>query len=107
MSKQIVFDYDGKTYTLEYTRKSIKRMESRGFVFSEIETKPVTRMPELFAGAFLTNHSGINQETIDKIYSGFDEKENLIGALMEMYADTLNTLVENPEKNGISWVKSW
>ena len=107
MSKQIIFDYEGNTYTLEYTRKSVKRMESRGFVFSEIETKPVTRMPELFAGAFLAHHSGIKQEIIDKIYNGFDEKEDLIGALIEMYADTIGTLMENPEKNGISWVKSW
>lgn len=107
MSKQIIFEYEGKSYTLEFTRKSVKRMESRGFVLSEIETKPMTRIPELFAGAFIANHNGINSDTIDGIYNAFEDKDSLIGALGEMYADTINTLTDAPEKNGISWVKSW
>lgn len=107
MSKQIIFDYEGTTYTLEFTRKSVKRMETRGFVFDELDTKPVTRIPELFAGAFIANHQGINSDTIDNIYNAFEDKDSLIGALVEMYADTINTLTEKPEKNGISWVKSW
>ena len=32
MNKQISFDYEGKTYTLEYTRNSVRQMERRGFV---------------------------------------------------------------------------
>ena len=107
MSKQIVFDYDGKTFTLEFTRKSVKKMESRGFVLSEIEAKPMTRIPELFAGAFIANHNGIAPDTIDGIYEKFEDKDSLIGALGEMYADTINTLTDAPEKNGISWKKSW
>lgn len=107
MSKQICLEYDEKEYTLEFTRNSVKKMESRGFVFGEIETKPVTRIPELFAGAFLAHHNGVDRETIDKIYGAIEEKDSLIGALVEMYADTINTLMEKPEKNGISWVKSW
>lgn len=107
MAKQIVFEYENKEYTLEFTRKTVKKMEGRGFNIAELETKPVTRIPELFAGAFLENHGGINGDTVNKIFERFTDKEGLIGALGEMYADTLNTLTDEPEKNGIGWVKSW
>ena len=36
MAKKLDFTYNGKEYTLEYTRKSIETMERQGFVASEI-----------------------------------------------------------------------
>ena len=52
--KQITFEYEGKDYTLEYTRNSVRTMERRGFVSDDITTKPMTVVPDLFAGAFLS-----------------------------------------------------
>ena len=32
MAKQIVFTYEDKEYTLEFTRRTVKQMEDEGFV---------------------------------------------------------------------------
>ena len=41
MAKQLVFEYNKKEYTLEFTRESVKQMEREGFVASDIMTKPM------------------------------------------------------------------
>ncbi len=74
MAKQLRFTFGDKEYVLEYTRKSIEIMEKKGFVASDIDTKPVTVLPALFAGAFLANHKYEKPEVIDKIYSKMTNK---------------------------------
>ena len=56
MAKQIIFTYEDKEYTLEYTRRTVKQMEDEGFVAREIDSKPMTLLPALFAGAFKAHH---------------------------------------------------
>ena len=53
MAKRLEFTYGGKTYTLEFTRRTVAQMERNGFVASDVETKPMTTLPALFEGAFL------------------------------------------------------
>ena len=50
MAKQIVFTYEDKEYTLEFTRRTVKQMEDEGFVAQDIDRKPMTLLPALFAG---------------------------------------------------------
>lgn len=40
MAKQLTFEYEGKAYTLEYTRKSLETMEKHGFSVSDAERSP-------------------------------------------------------------------
>lgn len=40
MAKQIVFTYEDKEYTLEFTRRTVKQMEDEGFVAQDIDRKP-------------------------------------------------------------------
>ena len=106
--KQITFEYEGKDYTLEYTRNSVRTMERRGFVSDDITTKPMTVVPDLFAGAFLANHSQIKREKIDKIYDNLKGKQKLIAALIEMYNDTVETLLGDEDDEGNSnWTPNW
>lgn len=109
MSKQLRFTYQGNEYVLEYTRKSVEAMERKGFVASEIETKPVTVLPALFAGAFLANHRYVKQEVIDNIYSKMTNKQELIGKLAEMYNEPIMALVDEPEESegNLDWTASW
>ena len=81
MAKQIIFSYEGKDYTLEYTRRTIQQMEAEGFV----------------------------AEDIDKIFAGMPDKESLIGKLAEMYNEPIMSLMDEPdEKTGnVEWVTSW
>jgi hypothetical protein len=109
MSKQLRFTYQDKEYVLEYNRRSVEAMEKKGFVASEIETKPVTVLPALFAGAFLANHRYVKQDVIDDIYSKMTNKQELIGKLAEMYNEPIMALVDEPEESegNLDWTASW
>ena len=109
MAKQLRFTYQNKEYVLEYTRKSVEAMEKKGFVASDIETKPVTVLPALFAGAFLANHPFEKREVIDAIYSKMTNKQELIGKLAEMYSEPIKALVDEPEESegNLDWTASW
>jgi hypothetical protein len=107
MSKQITFTFEDKDYTLEYTRRTVRQMEESGFVAREIDNKPMTLLPQLFAGAFLAHHKYIKQEVIERIYNAMPNKEDLIGALAEMYNDPIVTLMDEPTEGNVEWTPSW
>jgi hypothetical protein len=109
MNKQLKFTYQDKDYCLEFTRKSVELMERNGFRATEIETKPMTTLPALFAGAFLANHRYAKKETIDEIFSKMTNKSELIGKLAEMYNEPIMVLVDEPEESegNVGWTASW
>ena len=104
-AKQMKFEYEGKEYTLEFTRKTVAEMEKKGFIANEVEEKPMTTLPALFAGAFLAHHRFEKRETIDAIYAKLTNKEELIGKLAEMYNEPIMSLVEDPEtkEGNVDW----
>lgn len=109
MSKQLSFTFDDKEYCLEFTRKSVEQMEKIGFKASDINDKPMTVLPELFAGAFLANHRFTKREVIDKIFEKMTNKGELISKLAEMYNEPIMALVDEPDENegNVSWTASW
>lgn len=109
MAKQLHFTYDGKDYTLEFTRRTVAEMEKKGFIASDITEKPMTTLPALFAGAFLVHHRFVKSDIIDNIYSKLTKKEDLIGKLAEMYNEPILTLVEEPEEaeGNLDWTATW
>ena len=108
MAKQLSFNYDGKDYILEFTRNSVKAMERNGFVADNIDTMPMTVLPELFAGAFLAHHRFEKRTVVDEIYNALSNKVELIEKLTEMYNDTIGTLVEEPEEGkNVKWTANW
>ncbi len=109
MAKQINFDYEGKHYCLEFTRNSITTLEKRGFVIDDIDRKPVTVLPALFAGAFLAHHPWVKKEIIDKIFEKMPNKNELFGKLAEMYNEPLETLMDGPEETegNMTWDANW
>ena len=109
MAKQLRFTYDGKDYTLEFTRRTVAEMEKKGFIASDITDKPMTMLPALFAGAFLAHHRFVKEDVINDIYSKLTNKEDLIGNLAEMYNEPIMALVEEPEKaeGNLNWTATW
>ena len=109
MSKQLRFTYRDKEYILEYTRRTVETMEKKGFVASDIQTRPITVLPALFAGAFLANHRYEKQEVIDAIYSKMTNKQELIGKLAEMYNEPIMALIDEPQESegNLDWTASW
>ena len=111
MSTQITIEHKKQKYTLEYSRQSVKQMEQRGFSIEHMDEKPMTMIPMLFQGAFIKNHKGVKRAVMDEIYDGITDRFNeegtgFIQVLAEMYAETLNTLIEAKEVdegNAASW----
>lgn len=110
MAKQLNFTYKNKEYTLEYTRRTVTEMERRGFSVDDVNKKPMTTLPALFAGAFLAHHRNVRQAEIDEIFSHMTNKEDLISKLAEMYAEPITTLVDDPaenDKGNVDWTATF
>lgn len=105
MANKITFTYEGKEYVLEYTRKSVEEMERRGFVAEDVLTKPLTVLPDLFAGAFIVNHRFTKRKLINEIFSKIDDKGGLVNTLAEMYSLVIDEFVEELEKRNkdVTW----
>ena len=102
MAMQITVTYQKNEYILEYSRNAVKQMEAQGFILEKLSEQPMTMVPLLVYGAFTKNHKGIKRNLVDEIYEHIadkigdsDEGNGFIQALLEMYADTVNTLTDN------------
>ncbi len=103
---------DSREYTLEYSRRTVSKVEMAGFDINQIETKPVTMIPLLFWGAFLMHHPHMTREQTDKIlFDGLGGlREGEMEHLAKLYAEPLQTLVaaseeaENPRKMAVKFL---
>lgn len=100
MSTQISLTYKNTDYTLEYSRAAVRQMEQQGFVLDKLSEQPMTMVPILVYGAFAKHHKGVKRTLVDEIYEHIADKigdgENgFIHALLEMYAETVQTLTDN------------
>lgn len=100
MATKITVTYNKTEYVLGYNRNSVKQMEQQGFVLDQIAEKPMTMVPLLVYGAFTQYNKGIKRSLVDEIYEHIADKvgdgdDGFIQALLEMYAETVNTLTDN------------
>lgn len=107
MAKKLNISYEDKNYTLEFSSDTVVQMEKRGFLASELTEKPMSLLPELFAGAFQTNHPNASRKTINAIFDKLPNKHDLVGKLIELYNEPVEALFEEPEDGGIEWTASW
>lgn len=109
MAKQITLPYEGSTYTLEYTRKSVEGMERQGFKAADLLEKPMIMLPILFAGAFRAHHPFLNVKVIDKIFNSITNKQELVSKLAEMYNEPLEAMLSEPEESSgnVTWEANW
>ena len=106
MATKITFTYDGEKYCMEYTKRSVKTMEDRGFSPRKILDAPMSYLPELFAGAFIANHKLLSKAKIEAMYEKFENKQELVNTLLLMYNEPIEALTSDDdvsEGNGISW----
>ena len=99
----IKLNYEGKAYSLEYSRQSVRTMKAQGFNIEDVNK--VIIIPMLFYGAFLKHHTGMKRKLVDEIYDSIADKSGLLSALIELYGETLSTLnwdAEESEGNA-SW----
>ena len=105
MAKQIVITYKGNDYTLEFNRKTVRRMEESGFVVDT--NKPATMITELFRGAFQMHHKRIDREFVRKLWDKQRNKEGLLTALVKAYQKPLEDLMAEPEGDADEENPTW
>ncbi len=92
---------DGDVYELTFTRESAEATERNGFEIGEfMERKGLLKNSKaLFEGAFIARNRGIKRKTVDALYASIGDKEGLLGVLLEMYMETVNSLIGNAENS--------
>ena len=73
-NKKIRINYEGKEYTLEFTKNTVRAMQANGFDISKIDTSPNVVIPDLFAGAFRKNHPFVKADVLADIYANLKGK---------------------------------
>lgn len=90
--------YKGKNYELGFTRSTVTSLERQGFEINKISSMPMTMLPMFWQGAFSAYNKNVKRALMDEIYEHISDKQGLIAALTELYAETLNTLTDEPEE---------
>ena len=98
MNTKINLTWNGEKYTLEYNRAAVRMLEQSGFVLEEFLKKPMTNIELVFAGAFIKNHSKLQQQVIEQIFSKLENKDGLIIQLGNMIQETYDSLLEEPKE---------
>lgn len=96
MNTKIKLTYEGQEYVLEFNRMSIKMLENTGFKVDEFLAKPMTNIELAFTAAFIKNHPGVSQTTVDNIYNNCPDKNGLIATLSKMINECYESLLVEP-----------
>lgn len=102
MAKTITFTFKKTAYTLEFTRETVTLLEQNGLTLSDVQNiadKPITVTMMLFRGAFLAHHRKAStiDTLMDEIWASLPDKQGVIAVLAEMYAEPMETLLNEPE----------
>lgn len=101
----IEFEYEGKTYKLEFTASSIKKMERQGFKFGKMDEIALTAVEELFSGAFIANHENVTRRKRREIFEALCEPSESGDAIGEVLGDMLSEAIEelNTHQGNVKW----
>ena len=108
---EIVYDYDGKTYTLAYTADSIKKMEEAGFDFSKMGERLLSAPEEIFKGNSEENLRNMCYEKAHEMYLALSRAANgedsdtdeLMNALGEMLSEAIEEITSRGKSGNVKW----
>ena len=102
MGRTINLTVGEKTYTLEFTRRTL--LQASDIQQKIKDTNSIAENYEVICKlaytSFLKNHPEITQQDVDDIVDGIDDLEGFVKALTEILEGSVNTL--NTEKKGNS-----
>lgn len=103
MAKQLKITYNNKVYTLEFTRASIRQLESSGFKIASLDDAPVTAILDFVAGAFVAHHRFEKRAVIEEIYDNLKNKSGFLEKLVELYSEPVLSLMEDNDAGNAEW----
>jgi len=101
--KSIKISYEGKSYELTFTRKTVMQTEKLGLNLDKAEETPITTVLTLGYGAFLAKQPNIDRELAEDIILSCEDQSGLFEALINLYAIPLNALAENSNTKNAKW----
>lgn len=113
MAKQLIVTYEGRDYTLEFTRATTAALADKGFSINELQNKPdlaVVMLPTLFHAAFLAHHKFIKPDVTTKIFDTMGNRDELFSRLIEMYQEPFFAMMDDPEdatEGNSNWKAAW
>ena len=100
MAKTITLEYEGNTYTLEFTRNSMKELLDRGFTLEGLSgEKAVIMIPMLFEASFFAHHRYTKPNEIQKIYEAIPDKAGFLDALSQIFSAPYEDLMAAPKES--------
>lgn len=98
------FNYNGTDYFLEFDRKTVVLAEDAlGLTLESVRSQSIGSFEKLFHAALLKHHPRIKPATVETLYELQDDKQGLYADLLEMYGETVSSLMDDaPEGNGIT-----
>ena len=95
----IIHDHEnGKDYTLEFSRDSVKFAEQRGFRLQDVDSFPMTKLPEFFWYAFRMHHPSVSLGQAEKLFERMGGMSEALGKrLGELWTVPYEAL--NPDGN--------
>ncbi|MCX4357884.1 MAG: DUF5055 domain-containing protein [Oscillospiraceae bacterium] len=93
--KKVTITTNGNKYTLTFNRKTAAMYNDMGYKAGDLSEKPLVAVPVFIWCAFKANHPSIKQSKTEAIWDELSpkSKNDVLGALVEMYADTYANLM--------------
>lgn len=101
---------DGKnTYELTFTRDSVEATERAGFQIGQYTqmTNLLSNSRALFYGAFIARNKGIKRKVVDEMFQHIEDKEDLMGVLLEMFMDASKSLLATDTEDKTTKNATW
>lgn len=104
MSKQINIKYEGKDYTLMFTKKTFEDAINKGISFSNVSENPLMLI-KVFWMALMAKHENekITLTQATRMYDAQNPKSKLLTALATIWNDVPNGLIEDDAEGETTW----
>lgn len=90
---EIKFSYDDREYTLTFDRDTANKTAMSGLDIGKLSGEQIMSGPRLlFEGSLQKHHGRLSKRLAEEIFDSFDDKQELIAALLEMYAKAVESV---------------
>lgn len=104
MSKEITIKFNGKPYTLTFTKRTFENAVNAGVSFDKIRENPMM-LEKIFYWALQAKHEWekISLQKARQMYEAQNPKSKLMGALYELWNDVPNGMMEDDPEGETTW----
>lgn len=103
MSKKITLKHEDREYTLTFTKRTLEDACNMGITPDNLTHNPM-KVVRLFHQAFMAMQPKMTFNKAQEIYFAQNKKEKLIEALIMLWNDVTDSIVEDADDSGnVAW----